>query len=399
MKFASVKTVGAACCLTLATGLLLAAQQVAVEPLPASSPAPPLGTPDSVKAEDYYKNIQVLKGIPANQIVPTMEYMRSALGGVRCQYCHEAPPDFEKDTKPQKETGRKMLEMVMAINKSTFNGRVQVTCYTCHRGSTDPVNVPAIPAPAEAANPAAPAAKPPALPTVETILSKYVDALGGEQAIRKVTSRVVTGTMDVSEVGGATGSPELKPSFELYEKAPNLTALFSHDPKWPSAEGYDGTTAWMQDAGGRVAAASGAALARAKGAADFYEALDLKRDYPIMAALGIEKVGDRDAYHVTAKQQGAPSVELFFDTQTGLLLRKIFIDPNPIGNDPTNVDYSDYQATPNGVKFPYTIRSYSLPPNSRGAGVTMHVEKIQENVPVDNSKFTKPAPKQAAGGN
>ncbi len=269
IKFVSCKTVGAAFGLMLATGLLLAAQQVAVEPLPASSPAPPLGTPDSVKAEDYYKNIQVLKGIPANQIVPTMEYMRSALGGVRCQYCHEAPPDFEKDTKPQKETGRKMLEMVMAINKSTFNGRVQVTCYTCHRGSTDPVNVPAIPAPTEAANPAAPAAKPPALPTVETILSKYVDALGGEQAIRKVTSRVVTGTMDVSEVGGATGSPELKPSFELYEKAPNLTVLFSRDPKWPSAEGYDGTTAWTQDAGGRVAAASGAALARAKGSRRF----------------------------------------------------------------------------------------------------------------------------------
>ena len=75
-----------------------------------------------MKAEDYYKNIQVLNGMPANQVIPTMEYMRSALGGVRCQYCHNAPPDFAGDDKPQKKMGRKMLQMVLDINKNTFGG-------------------------------------------------------------------------------------------------------------------------------------------------------------------------------------------------------------------------------------------------------------------------------------
>lgn len=142
IRFVSLQTIGAALSLTLAAGLLAGAQQTAVIPYPSNGPAAALGTPDSVKAEDYYKNIQVLKGIPANQVVPMMEYMRAALGGIRCQYCHNPPPAFEKDDKPQKLMGRKMLQMVMDINKNTFGGATTVTCFTCHRGSTDPVGTP-----------------------------------------------------------------------------------------------------------------------------------------------------------------------------------------------------------------------------------------------------------------
>ncbi len=397
IRLISSQTIGAALGLTFATALLVAAQQTAVQPFPPGNPVAKPGTPDSVKAEDYYKNIQVLKGVPANQIVPMMEYMRSALGGVRCQYCHNAPPDFAGDDKPQKRTGRKMLQMVMDINKNTFGGSVTVTCFTCHRGSTDPVNVPAVPEPTEE-KPATAASKP-TLPTADAVLAKYIDALGGEQALRKATSRIVTGTLDIGEVGGAEGSKPAQPPFELDEKAPNLTVLFIRDPKNTSAAGYDGTTAWMQNSVGLVGEAYGPQLSRAKRTADFYEPLDLKQEYFHMTVSGIEKIADRDAYKVIALPQGELPVELYFDTQTGLLLRKIFVDPNPVGEDPTNIDYSDYRATPNGVKFPYTIKSYSLPPNSRGAGITMHVDKIQENVPIDNSKFAKPAPKPAASGN
>ena len=396
IRFASWKTVGAAVGLTLATGLLAAAQQNAVIPYPANGPAAALGTPDSVKAEDYYKNIQVLKGIPANQIVPMMEYMRSALGGVRCQFCHVPPPAFEKDDKPQKAMGRKMLLMVMDINKNTFGGATTVTCYTCHRGSTDPVNTPVIPEPGAEKPAAAEAKQPTNLPTADDIVAKYIDALGGEAAIRKVTTRVVIGTLDAGEVGGAEGSKPAQPPFELDQKAPNLSVVISKDPKTPSASGYDGMVAWMQNSAGKVGEASGAALGRAKRNADIYEALDLKKEYFRLNVRGIEKIEGQDVYHVTALPLGELPVELYFDTQTGLLVRKTFLDPNPVGDDPTNVDYSDYRATPNGVKFPYTIKSYSLPPNSRGAGVTMHVTSIQENVTIDNDKFQKPEPKSAA---
>jgi photosynthetic reaction center cytochrome c subunit len=393
-RLLSLQTAVAALGLTLATGLLAAAQQTAVIPFPATGPAAALGTPDSVKAEDYYKNIQVLKGVPANQIVPMMEYMRAALGGVRCQYCHNPPPAFESDDKPQKATGRKMLQMVMDINKNTFGGVTTVTCFTCHRGSTDPVGTPDVPEPV-APNPAAAAAaaaKPPALPAADDVIAKYVAALGGEAAIRKVTSRVVVGTLDYGEVGGAGGVEEAKAvPFELDQKSPNMSVLFDRDPKDTTASGYDGTAAWIQNAAGKVGDLTGAKLGRAKRNADLYEPLDLKKEYLRMNVASIEKIDGHDTYKVLALAQGEPATELYFDTQSGLLVRKIFYDPNPVGQDPTNVDYSDYRPTPDGVKFPYTIKSYSLPPDSRGADATMHITNIQENVPVDNGKFAKPA--------
>jgi len=392
IRFASLQTVGGAIGLTLALGALAAAQQTPVIPFPASGPMTALGTPDSVKAEDYYKNIQVLKGVPANQIVPMMEYMRAALGGIRCQYCHNPPPAFEKDDKPQKAMGRKMLQMVMDINKNTFGGATTVTCFTCHRGSTDPVGTPAIPEMTEAKPAEAPKAA--NLPSADDVIAKYVAALGGEAAIRKVNSRVVTGTLDYGEVGGAGGVEEAKGTpFELDQKAPNMSVLFNRDPKDMTASGYDGTAAWIQNPGGKVGDLTGPRLGRAKRNADLYEPLDLKKEYFRLTVRGTEKIDGKDTYHVTALPAGELPVELFFDTQSGLLVRKIFFDPNPVGDDPTNVDYSDYRATPNGVKFPYTIKSYSLPPDSRGADATMHVTGVQENVPIDNGKFAKPAAK------
>lgn len=74
------------------------------------------------------------------------------------------------------------------INKNAFEGRQVVTCYTCHRGGSQPINVPVFPIfePKQEASPA--------LPSADEILARYVQALGGEQAIRKVTSRVITAT-------------------------------------------------------------------------------------------------------------------------------------------------------------------------------------------------------------
>ena len=159
---------------------------------------------------------------------------------------------------------------------------------------------------------------------------KYVAALGGEQALRKVTSRVVTGTLDIGEVGGAEGSKPAQPPFELDRGRPNLSVLFSRDPKNMSAAGYDGSTAWLQNSAGLVGDSAGPALGRAKRNADLYEPLDLKQQYFRMTVRGIQKIGDRDAYEIAALPQGELPVQLFFDTQTGLLLRKTFIDPNPV---------------------------------------------------------------------
>jgi photosynthetic reaction center cytochrome c subunit len=93
-------------------------------------------------AEQVFKNIQVLKGTPADQLQPAMQFISNSLG-VECEFCH-VQGAFEKDDKKAKLTARQMIEMQMAINKANFKDRTEVTCFSCHRGAHDPVGVPII---------------------------------------------------------------------------------------------------------------------------------------------------------------------------------------------------------------------------------------------------------------
>ena len=91
-------------------------------------------------AEEAFKNIQVLKGLPADQLFPTMQSFARSLG-VQCNFCHVADA-FDKDDKPEKQTARKMIQMAHQINTDNFGGHMRVTCWTCHRGSHEPPSRP-----------------------------------------------------------------------------------------------------------------------------------------------------------------------------------------------------------------------------------------------------------------
>src|SRR5437660_10987766 len=108
-------------------GLMLAAGVMAIAQQPART------------AAQAYKNIQVLKDIPNTQLIPTMRFISTSLG-VECEFCHMG--DRSVDT-PNKNTARKMMTMMMSINNTSFNGRMNITCYTCHHGNSSPVGTPA----------------------------------------------------------------------------------------------------------------------------------------------------------------------------------------------------------------------------------------------------------------
>lgn len=337
-------------------------------------------------AEQVYKNIKVLNGTPADQLNPAMHLVRAALG-VDCEFCHEEA-DRSADTKKPKDTARKMIQMMMDLNKNSFNGRQQVTCDTCHRGSPDPENTPLLPVVEQTEMPQVP------LPSADQLLSKYVEALGGEQAIRKITSRVITGTQYIPT--GPGGGVPMPAAVERDLKAPNLVVNTYHTPTYTISDGFDGTTAWSQDMRGRVAVAPKLEQDRAKRTSDFYEPLNLKVEYMQMQVRGIVRVNDRDAYVVVGRPQGDSPERLYFDTQTGLLLRRQTALPTPLGNIPLQVNYADYRDTGSGVKFPYLI---TMDPANADtvltAVATIRVTKVQDNAPIDNSKFAKPAPKPA----
>ncbi len=91
-------------------------------------------------AEEVFKNIQVLKGMPASELRPAMMRFSRALG-VKCDYCHVAR-EFDKDDKPAKATAREMIRMVREIDDAHFPQTRLVTCWTCHRGNAKPETAP-----------------------------------------------------------------------------------------------------------------------------------------------------------------------------------------------------------------------------------------------------------------
>src|SRR5260370_8885545 len=108
-----------------------------------SQSAPPSsGTPVPTTAEQSYKNIQVLNGFPADQLMPSMQFMTASLG-VQCDFCH-LENAFEKDDKETKQTAPRMIRMMFAINKDNFNGHREVTSYSCHRRPNKPTITPII---------------------------------------------------------------------------------------------------------------------------------------------------------------------------------------------------------------------------------------------------------------
>jgi hypothetical protein len=98
------------------------------------------GEQDKRLAEEVYKNVQALKGVPAGRWMYIMQTFSKSLG-VKCDHCHVTGA-FEKDDKPAKQTARKMLAMVGAISKEVFKGETIINCYTCHRGEVQPVSFP-----------------------------------------------------------------------------------------------------------------------------------------------------------------------------------------------------------------------------------------------------------------
>src|SRR6188472_358708 len=88
-------------------------------------------------AEEVFKNVQVLKGIPVDEFMSTMGVFSAALG-MSCEDCHAANDskweNYALDTSPKKRTARRMVQMMATINKDNFGGRQMITCWTCHRG-------------------------------------------------------------------------------------------------------------------------------------------------------------------------------------------------------------------------------------------------------------------------
>jgi hypothetical protein len=352
---------------TFAVGLMAAAAW-------AQAPAP---ATDVKMAEQVFKNIVALKGTPADQVAPAMQFISSSLG-VNCDFCHvQGKP--EADDKGAKKTAREMMHMQAEINKASFRGQKQVTCYSCHRGAQRPVNTPAVlesDAPARPAAGMGGAAAQGQQMTADQILEKYVSAVGGADAIRKVSSRVQTGKI----LTGGTETP-----IEVFTKAPNKRVTISHGANGDSFTAFDGTAGWMGNAG-RPAREMSSAESLASGLdAEFALALRIKELFPQLRRGRPEEVAGVMCEVLNAGGPGKLPVRLYFDSKTGLMVRLVRYADTPLGRNPTQIDYADYREQ-DGVKIPF--RWTLSRPNGR---FTIQIADVKDNVAIDDGKFVKPA--------
>jgi len=349
---------------TLFFGLLAAAQEHATP------------SPDK-KASEFFKNVQVLKDIPSDQLIPGMQFITSSLG-VQCEYCH-VENAFDKDDKKPKQTARKMMQMMVAINANNFEGKQEVTCNSCHRGSPKPLAIPVI---AESAphllNEAAPAEQPvsPDLPKAEAIIEKYVAVVGGSDAIGKLNN--------IAEKGAFRAGPRQFP-IEILKKSPDHLAMVTHWPNGDSITAFDGQAGWVAFPGRPLRPMNAADMDASRMDADVHFPLDVPKMFAEVRVERALKIGDRDAVMLSGQRPNQPPVEMYFDVQSGLLVRLVRYTQSPLGRNPTQVDFSDYREV-GGVKVPFQWTSAT--PTGR---FTIQIESAEPNPSIPESRFQKPA--------
>ncbi len=333
-------------------------------------------------AVQQFKNIQVLKDIPADELIPTMQFVATSLG-VECEFCH-VHDAFDKDDKKPKQTARKMIEMMLTINQENFEGHREVTCYSCHRGSTNPVAMPPVMS-AEMEMPGnvygnterseSAETKIVGGPTGDELIEKYLRAAGGSAAINKVNTRVMKGTITF----GDRNIP-----IDIYSKEPDERISFVHTPDGDSVTAFNGHEGWLAAPKRPVHEMHGPDVDAAAIDADLRFPARLKDACSRTEVRGVEKIGDHDAYFLDCERQEKTPLHLYFDEKSGLLVRLVRFGETALGQLPTQIDYTDYREI-EGVNIPYRW-TLARP----GGRFTIQLSDVRQNVPVDDAKFVKP---------
>jgi len=369
--------------LTGALGALSAGAQAPAAQAPAAQTA--------LLSDQVLKNIQVLKGIPIDTFFESMGLFASSMGG-DCTYCHSKDAVFNRDAfavaTPRIQRARQMIVMMNTINKTYFAGQTKVTCFTCHRAAYSPETAPRFTlqygTPPEEPNminfvddPRADAGK---------VLDKYLQAIGGAGRLQKIASFTGKGTY----AGFDTGFKEVP--VEVVGKAPNQRTTIVHMDYGDNVRVYDGTNGWFAgpDAPVPLEPLTSGVLDAARLEALAAFPAGIKQAYS-QWKVGSTIIDDKDVTIVQGSNPNSPllPVNFYFDND-GYLVRIVRWNATPVGPNPTQIDYDDYrEVSGTGVKMPHTW-TISL----TYMQMTIKLDSLQANVPVDAAKFARPTPSE-----
>ena len=357
---------------------------------------PPASTsevPESQRpAEQVFKNVQVMQGMPADEFLASMGFISNATAS-NCTYCHVGEgggagwDEYQKDT-PRKLMARNMIRMVKGINDTYFGGRQIVTCMSCHNQQNKPsaspnlslyYNLPTTDEPVAITGQADGA------PTVDQVLDKYLQAIGGASRLAAVTSFVGKGT--------ALGYGDAEPvPLEIYAKAPNQRVEIVHTGSGDRITTFDGRNGYM------VVPSAYTPLPNRvlKGAELDGRRFDAMLAFPAQIRQSLTNwkgafptaLDDKDISVIQGTEPGGFPVKLYFDDATGLLVRQIRYIEAGLGRATWQIDYSDYRDVA-GVKMPFKWTLYW-----QSGKDEIELQSIQPNVTIDPSRFARPGPEK-----
>ena len=338
-------------------------------------------------AEQVFKKVDILKGIPVDEFMDTMGMFSAALS-LNCIDCHvpESVGGWDRfaDETPLKVTARRMMNMVNTINKDNFSGVKVVTCYTCHRGDMKPKGLPNLAAqyasPVEDANEVI-MVNIPSGPTVDQVFDKYIQALGGAQRLAALTSYSGKGTY----IGFET--EQTKVPMEIYAKAPSQRAMIVKMTVGDNLRVFDGTTSWIaaSDKPLPLYTPSGGNAEGAKLDGILMFPAQLKAAFANWR-VSATSIDDKLMRVVQGTNPRQPPVNFYFDNASGLLVRQLRYMETAVGRVPTQVDYSNYKDVA-GVKIPFKwIVTWT------NGQATAELTDVQANPTIPATRFARPNP-------
>src|SRR5580692_1808978 len=345
-------------------------------------------------SEQAFKNVTVLRGIPVDEFMDTMGFI-AASTNYNCTDCHteakvEGDWSVYAEETARKAIARRMILMVESINKTNFGGARVVTCYTCHRNVqgapkvtpslADQYGEPPTPDPNEVEI----RRQASGAPSADQIFDKYLQAAGGAQKAAAITSIVFKGIYQ--------GYAEPKAPVDIYVKAPNQRTMIVHTDGGDRTTTFDGSNGWMA---APAADKPFPVIRYSNGDLDAVR-LDAVLSFPAGIRQAITKpltgstsIDDKDVVVVQGTASGGRSpVKLYFDKQSGLLVRQVRYADTILGRVPIQVDYSDYRDVARaGVKLPFHVITTWTDGRS-----DVLLTSAETNVAIDAARFNQPSP-------
>lgn len=357
-------------------------------------------------AEEAFKNVQALRGISVDDFLGTMGVMSAALG-FDCSECHTGAGtdrvDWAADT-PRKVIGRRMVKMVAAINHDNFNGRQMVTCWSCHRGRDRPAVTPSMEIVYGTPNLDMDDVfqQAPGQPSADQILDKYIQASGGAQRLAGLTSVLATGTS--VGFGGFGGGGQVQIFAKFPDQRTTLIEFKDAPDRGDSIRTFNGHAGWIktplavlkeyQLSGGEIDGSRLDAQLTFPG-----QIKQILKNWRVSLPTTIEDLpgpssqtsqqpelvlGSHDVQVVQGDRPNGVVATLYFDKNSGLLLRELRYSRSPIGRVPTQIDYSDYRDV-NGIKLPHRLTFAWLDGRD-----SIELKEVRINVPIPDSRFGTP---------